>query len=134
MKRFALILPIIALFSSLVFAGAIKENSLTGSSDGNAIVIRWLSEDESGVARFEIERKAGLTGSFFPLSVISPKGNNSAYEYLDESAFRSAERVYQYRVKVIFTDGTSVDYGPITVSHQTSDVRRTWGSIKAMFR
>jgi hypothetical protein len=134
MKRLALILPAIAVFSCLAFAGAIKENSLTGTSDGNTIVIRWLSEDESGVVRFEIERKAGLTGSFFALSVLSPRGNNSAYEYLDESAFRSTERVYQYRVKVVYSDGTSVDYGPITVSHQTSDVKRTWGSIKAMFR
>ena len=134
MKRLSLILLCLISVISLVFAGAIKENSLTGTSDGNSIIIRWLSDDESGVTRFELERKAGINGSFFPLSIVQPRGSNSAYEYVDDSAFRTTESIYQYQVKVVFYNGTSVEYGPITVSHKTSDVKRTWGSIKAMFR
>lgn len=128
------IFVLLALCASLALAGAIKENSLSGTSNGNAITIRWLSEDETGVLRFELERKAGLNGQFFLLSTVVPKGSGSAYEYVDESAFRTTENLYQYRVKVVFSNGSSVDYGPITVSHKTSDVKRTWGSIKAMFR
>jgi hypothetical protein len=135
LKRIFTISIAILLLSLTVFAGVIKEGSLGANSDGSSITVRWLSEDESTVARYEIERKAGSNGSFMPLAVIPVKGNNSSYQYVDETAFRISESIYKYQVKVIFSNGSApVYYGPITVSHKTSDVRRTWGSIKAMFR
>jgi hypothetical protein len=116
-------------------AGVIKEGSLNARSDGSSITIRWLSEDETGVEKFLIERKAGTNGAFMFLTELQPRGNNSAYQYVDETAFRILnENIYQYQIKVQFTHGSTQLFGPITVSHRTSDVRRTWGSIKAMFR
>lgn len=118
-----------------VFGGVVKEGSLNGRSDGSTITIRWLSEDETGVARYVLERKAGVNGSFIQLAEIQPKGNHESYEYVDDTAFRISESMYQYRLKVLFANNSApIYYGPITVSHRTSDVRRTWGSIKAMFR
>ncbi len=123
------------LLTTSAFGGVVKEGSLNGRSDGNTITIRWLSEDESGVVRYVLERKAGPSGSFIQLAEIQPRGNNESYEYVDDTAFRILESVYQYRLKVLFANNAApIYYGPITVSHRTSDVRRTWGSIKAMFR
>jgi hypothetical protein len=132
-------LPILILtvfLCTIAFSGVIRDGSLTASSNGTDITIRWVSEDETGVMRYELERKAGAgqTGQFMLLDQIQLKGNNSSYEYVDNSAFRAMQSVYQYRVKVLFTNGTSVYYGPITVAHSVNSVRRTWGSIKAMFR
>lgn len=124
----------ILIVSISVFAGGIKDGSLSASSDGANITIRWMSEDESGVSRFVLERKAGINGAFMPLVELTPKGNNASYQYVDDSAFRATESIYKYQVKVVYSNGNTSIYGPITVSHRTSDVRRTWGSIKAMFR
>ncbi len=130
-----LILLVSAFLYSTVFAGAIKEGSLNASSDGTSITLRWISEDENGVSKFVIERKAGMSGSFMLLTELPPRGNNSSYQYVDETAFRIvSESIYKYQIKILYTNGSSAYYGPITVSHKTSDVRRTWGSIKAMFR
>lgn len=130
-----LILLFSAFLYSTVFAGAIKEGSLNASSDGTSITLRWVSEDENGVLKFVIERKAGISGSFMLLAELTPRGNNSSYQYVDETAFRIvSESIYKYQIKIVFTNGSTAYYGPITVSHKTSDVRRTWGSIKAMFR
>jgi hypothetical protein len=136
MLKQTLSISIAILFLSLtVFAGIIKEGSLRASSDGNAITIQWLSEDESNVVRYELERKAGFNGAFMPLAVLATRGNSSSYQFVDETAFRVSESIYKYQVKVVFSNGAApAYYGPITVSHKTSDVRRTWGSIKAMFR
>ncbi|MEK7671256.1 MAG: hypothetical protein AAB344_03455 [Bacteroidota bacterium] len=135
LKRILTLLFSVLLLSLTVFAGVIKEGSLSASSDGAYITIRWMSEDESGVAKFVLERKAGINGSFMPLTELLPRGNNSLYQYVDDTAFRVSESIYKYQVKVVFSNGQApVYYGPITVSHKTSDVRRTWGSIKAMFR
>ncbi len=136
MKLRKSLLTIAAVFLAVsVFGGVVKEGSLNGRSDGSTITIRWLSEDETGVAKYVLERKAGVNGSFIPLAEIQPRGNNESYEYVDDTAFRISESIYQYRLKVVFVNSSApIYYGPITVSHRTSDVRRTWGSIKAMFR
>jgi hypothetical protein len=87
------------------------------------------------VLRFEIERKAGVNGQFIPLAQIQLRGNNTTYTYVDDSAFlRLTESIYQYRIKVVYSNGNSLYYGPVTVTHSVSSVRKTWGSIKAMFR
>lgn len=122
-------------FVAIAAASPIRDGSLSAISDGVSITIRWLSEDETSVLRYEIERKAGVNGQFIPLAAMSLRGNNSSYEYVDDSAFRLTESIYQYQVKVVFNNGSApVYYGPITVRHDVSSVRRTWGSIKAMFR
>lgn len=118
-----------------VASNPLQDGSFSAESDGSIITIRWVSEDESGVTSYELERKAGLYGQFFLLAQVATKGNNSTYEYVDDSALRvTAESVYQYRLKILLSDGTSIYSPEITVIHAVSSVRRTWGSIKAMFR
>jgi hypothetical protein len=133
-SRFLVLFAAFLLISTNLFAGPVKDGSLSAYSDGVRIFVRWISEDESGVARFEVERKAGLNGQFILLGQLALRGNNSPYEYIDDSPFRVTESIYQYRVKVVMTSGDAVYFGPITVSHNPSIVRRTWGSIKALFR
>ena len=119
----------------MAFAGVIRDGSLIGISNGSVIIVRWYSEDESGVNKVELERASGTDGQFILLNDIPLRGNNQAYEYIDDSAFRVTEALYRYRLKVSFANGNPpVYYGPITIRHDVNSVRRTWGSIKAMFR
>jgi hypothetical protein len=54
---------------------------------------------------------------------------------VDNNAFRKTTTVYDYRIKVDFGGGQPSAYaGPVYVVQTVSGVRRTWGSIKAMFR
>lgn len=134
MRKLSLVL-LGLLLSVTTFAGVIREGTLSAHSDGSYITIRWVSEDETNVARYVLERKAGVNGTFMTLTEIQPRGNNATYQYVDETAFRATESIYKYQIKVLFTTGQPpAVYGPITVSHKTSDVRKTWGSIKQMFR
>jgi hypothetical protein len=67
--------------------------------------------------------------------VVQPKGSNSLYTYVDRSAYKDTESVYVYRLKILeASSGPSSYSNEITVSHSVSSVKRTWGSIKAMFR
>ncbi|MBF8278563.1 MAG: hypothetical protein HW390_3636 [Candidatus Brocadiaceae bacterium] len=136
LKRFTPILvALLLVVSSAALSGVIRDGSFSGISNGSDITLRWVSEDESGALRYEIERKAGLNGQFVFLSQLALRGNNISYTYVDDSAFRTSESVYQYRIKVVLSSGVSVYYGPITVTHSVNSVaKRTWGSIKAMFR
>lgn len=122
------------LICAPAFADIIREGSLQARSDGSNITLNWVTEDEANVAKFEIERRAGTSGPFVYIATVYPKGA-SLYEFVDPSAYKVSSTLYQYRIKIVFSDNRSPAYvGPVTVNHTVSGVRRTWGSIKAMFR
>jgi hypothetical protein len=134
MRRLSLSLLAVLAFTLSSYAEIIKSGSFQASSDGVNVTLRWLTEDESNVTRFEIERRSGATGEFSPIGIVDLKGP-SLYEFVDRSAFEKIASLYQYRVKIIYSNGAAPTYSTIlTVSHTVSGVRRTWGSIKAMFR
>jgi hypothetical protein len=105
-------------------------------SRNSDIVLRWDSDDESGVIAFEISRRAGMDGPFIVLVPrYQARGSGSHYEFVDETAFRTAmDSFYMYRIIAIYSDNHRSEPYDVGVSHTVSGVRRTWGSIKAMFR
>ncbi len=134
MRKLTFIVIVSVLFTVLVFAEVIKSGSFQASSDGVNVTLHWLTEDEKDVARFEVERRSGTLGAFTAIGTLDPKGA-SLYEYVDNSALEKIVALYQYRIKIVYSNGSAPTYSTIlTVSHTVSGVRRTWGSIKAMFR
>jgi hypothetical protein len=134
MKHFIRILIVIVTFSVTAFAGAFLD-FFNGRSDGDNITLEWKTRSESNLLRYEIQRKAGNDGEFATLATVSPKGSNSMYSFIDKSAYKETKSIYIYRLKIVETTSGPASYSnEITVSHSVSSVKRTWGSIKAMFR
>jgi hypothetical protein len=139
-RSLLLIIAIICFSLNARAASVIRDGSLEGRSDGNNITVQWATDDESGVKEFSIERRAGTSGDFIEIGTLTPKGNGSFYEFIDQSAFKAgstpdiAADLYQYRLRIINTDNTFSYSSVISVSHTVSSVKRTWGSLKAMFR
>lgn len=133
MKRSINILLVLLIVAGTAFGGAFLD-FFNGRSDGDNVVLEWKTRSESDLLRYEIQRKAGSNGEFVSLATVSPKGSNSLYTYTDRSAYKESESVYVYRLKIVETSGPSSFSNEITVSHSVSSVKRTWGSIKAMFR
>ncbi len=124
------------VFTSLMFSDVIKRNSFSGFSNGNEIVLRWITENENNVSKFIIERRINQNENFISIGELNAYHTPSQYEFIDYSALfkSSAEILYQYRIKIIFTNSSSQYSEIISVSHSVSGVKKTWGSIKAMFR
>ena len=132
--KYLAIAALLLVVAAPSFADIIRSGSLQANSDGINVTLHWITDDETGVAHFEIERRSGIDGAFVSLATIDAKGPSS-YEYVDQTAFRKTATLYQYRIKAVFTNSSNVYYSPIvTVVHTVSGVRRTWGSIKSMFR
>jgi|WetSurMetagenome_2_1015567.scaffolds.fasta_scaffold82658_4 hypothetical protein len=123
----ALTLPLVALQAAVI------KGSLTATSNNSMIMVRWSSDDDGGISGYEVARKSGLDGSFIVLSVV-PLSSDRSYLFVDETAFKTTDSYYQYRVTPVYADGRVVEPFYVTVTHSVSSVRRTWGSIKAMFR
>jgi hypothetical protein len=132
-----LVLTLLAVFLvSSAFADGVLQGVPKATSDSRTITLHWLTGDESGVTGFEIARRSGMEGSSFIVVFdrVSAKGNNSIYDVVDETAFRTNGSFYQYRIVALYADGRRSDPYFVGVTHSVSSVRRTWGSIKAMFR
>jgi len=127
-----LISSLVLLAAAVAFGEVIKPGSLQASSDGVNVTLRWVTDDESGVLRFEVERSSGIDGNFVSLGSMDHRGP-AVYEFVDHSAFMRTATIYQYRVTVVYNDGSRIPTRALTVSHTVSGVRRTWGSIKALF-
>ncbi len=132
-KRKFILSSIFILIVSTLWAGA-HLISLTAESDDSNIVIQWTTSSETNLDYFVVERKS-FNGDFAVISSpIAAKGSNSSYEYIDENAFKATDLIFQYKLKIVDKDNGVSYSGQVSVSHSVSSVRRTWGSIKALFR
>jgi hypothetical protein len=132
MKKGMLRLFSMLLIVTAVYAGAFLDY-FHGRSEGEDVRLEWKTAEEANLQNFIIERKS-VQSQYIELAVIEPKGSNSFYTFLDESAYKPEEFVFVYRLKILDNDGSTSYSSEVTVSHSVSGVKRTWGSIKAMFR
>ncbi len=134
MKKMISKIILIILFAgqiSLIFAGVVL--TFIAKSEGGDIVLEWQTAQETGLKEFIVQRKT-LNSKFIDLAKVNPKGDNSLYTYRDESAYKITNAFFIYRLKIVDTDGNSFYSPKVSVSLNISSVKRTWGSIKALFR
>jgi len=133
-KRLKYTLAVLLLTQiTFLFAGAFI-SYFHGRSNGDNIVLDWQTGQESHLKNFVIERKTPISG-FVELATINSKGNNSNYTFTDDNAYKTNDAVYIYRLRLNEEDGNVSFSSEVTVTHGgLSGVKRTWGSIKALFR
>ncbi|NWG27944.1 MAG: hypothetical protein HXY48_05345 [Ignavibacteriaceae bacterium] len=129
--RFSQIL-ITLLAATAIFAGTFLEY-FHGRSEGEDIRLEWKTKEEVNLQHFKIERKTPQS-SFVEIATVEPKGSNSYYSYVDQSVYKGNNMIFIYRLKIVDTNGQYAYSNEVSVSHSVSGVKRTWGSIKAMFR
>jgi len=133
-RRYSFLAVVTAVVFATAYAIVIKDKPVAYSS-GSDIVVQWSTVDETGVQRFDVLRRSGTEGDFTVIgSVDQLKGDNSTYQYVDRSVFKVTSGIYQYKIRIINGQNPSPETEPVTVSHTSSTAKRTWGSIKAMFR
>lgn len=117
--------------AGILLAGVSLVRFTVRSSSGN-VILNWETSAETNLKHFVVERKS-VNGSYMEIGTVNPRTDRS-YEFIDQTAFKGAEQVYVYRLRIVDNDG-SISYSEErSVAHNVSTVKRTWGSIKAYFR
>ncbi len=123
---------LLLFFAATIFGGA-EFLRINARSVDNNINITFQTSSETNVKSFVVERKA-YNGSFIEVGTVQPRSDKN-YEFTDKTAFKSSSQIYIYRIKVIDADGNISHSWEVTVNHQNiSSAKKTWGSIKALFR
>ncbi|MBD3408839.1 MAG: hypothetical protein GF419_01405 [Ignavibacteriales bacterium] len=125
---------IAAILISATALGGASINYIHAKAENGKVKITWETGDQSGVKEYRVERKS-VYGGFVWVGSELATGDSRRYTFFDESAMKSTELVYVYRLKIVNQDG-SYDYSKeVSVSvGEVSGVKQTWGGIKSMFR
>lgn len=133
MKNLSKIVLILLFSFSILFGGALIQY-FVADSDGDNIVLSWQSTSEQNVKEYEIYRGPDRERLALIASVPA-KGDNSNYSYVDENAYKTTDSFYAYGLVIVDNDGSKSATMHTFVTHNgVSSVKRTWGSIKALFR
>ncbi len=132
MKKGLFLSILLGLFVTSIFAGAYLDYFHV-SSDGDNVLLQWKTEEETNLKQFVIERKTP-DGSYTDIASVQAAGSNSYYSYVDKSAYKANDLIFIYRLKIVDNDNSYSYSNEVSVSPNISGVKRTWGSIKAMFR
>ncbi len=120
------------LIVSSVLAGAYLE-FFHARSEGENVKLEWKTGDENNLKHFIVQRR-NPNSSYIDVATIPPKGSNSFYTYIDESAYKITDLIFIYRLKIVDLNNSTSYSSEASVTPNISGVKRTWGSIKAMFR
>ena len=144
MRRQAITIALLIASLPLVLVASTIVSNFIAIPDNDRIYVRWTSQNESGLIRYELYCQRDNNPPTL-LTTLAPQGNNRNYEFVDMSVGglnRNANpneppmpMLFQrltYTLKMITASGTLEVQ--TQVNFQTSTTRRTWGSIKALFR
>ena len=125
---FLLVLMVGTVLASVVFS------RFEARTEENDIVVTWEASVETDVREYVLERRTAFDSQFVEMARMNVHGANSPYIYRDERLFKVEAEQVSYRLRMIGSGGSLLGVtDPITVDYTPTAVRRTWGSIKAMF-
>ena len=133
LKYFLLIVSFI-IFRGVIFA----QNSTPVITDvkqenDGTMKISWSIGSEDGIDHYEIFRSTGTSGQFSHIGDVS----RGTFVFTDNyDLFKTAGKYFRYQVKACRGETVVGLSGIVGASYNStsSAAKRTWGSIKAMFR
>ncbi len=101
---------------------------------GNGIEVSWETDKEEAVRTYELFRKTSFATDFAVIESVDPHGTGSVYRVLDDEVYKVGAEQIDYRLEVVFTSGVRQRLAEKKVNYTPTAIRRSWGSIKAMFQ
>ncbi len=117
---------------TLAFAGALITNMLV-KVDGENVVIEWWTSNETNVKYFGIERKTPQS-DFVEIDKVDPGRSDNHYVYVDKNIYKTEDLLFIYRIAIVDNDNSVTHSKEYSARPLISGFKKTWGSIKAMFR
>lgn len=103
--------------------------------EGSDLIVSWQTDQEVEVREFELQRMTRFTNNqFVKIQSIEPHGVSKPYIYRDDQVFKASSEQVDYRLEVIYSNGVREQLAREQINYTSTAIRRTWGSIKAMFQ
>lgn len=135
MKKFFLTTLVFLLAGAAFPPAGVELDYFDVQQQGPEFVVKWKTSVEDGVHSFELTHKTTLSNEQF-VQVFSAEahGTNKEYTFRDDQVYKSGAEKLDYRLQVVYTSGVREVIATKSVNYTSTAIRRTWGSLKAMFQ
>lgn len=137
--RTVLLAGLLLVSAGFVLDGEVRLAYMNVESERGSVMVSWETSVERGVDQFVLMRRTSYSADFVEMETFEAQGAGQVYLYRDGTLYsmakQGADDEVAYRLEWIGTDGVRHSDLPVRMlSYQPTAVRRTWGSIKAMFQ
>jgi hypothetical protein len=133
--KFSFFLILITL-PLLLYAGA-TINNFHARLENSMIILEWNTESEMNVSHFEIQRSTDKINWMKIGTLKSNTGTSNIrqyYQFSENAIFKISTSSLNYRLVVVDNQNNREIYSVVASVSGSSGIKRTWGSLKAMFR
>ena len=111
-------------------------NSFKVEKSSSDLKITWQAEQETGVREYQLFRRSSNSNNQYVKiqKSFSAHGIGKMYTYVDDQVYKNNSQQIGYRLEVVYDNGVRQVLRTENVDYTSTAVRRTWGSIKAMFQ
>lgn len=135
MRRLPLyILLVLLLAGAGTMAYEVRLNYFKVERENNDFVLTWQAEKEEDVRHYELHRKTSFAADFALVQRLTAHGAQKEYRFVDDQVYKSAAEELDYRLDAVFSNGLRQQVASKKLNYTPTAIRRTWGSIKAMFQ
>ena len=130
---------VVALVGVVVVAAAFTTARITlfeVEKEANDLVVTWQAEEEDGVREYELSRRTPYSNDqYVQIKSMPAHGPRKLYRYRDDQVYKNSSEMVDYRLDIVYADGSrEIGVRTASINYTSTAVRRTWGSIKAMFQ
>ena len=135
MRKTAYIATLILLAGATFPSTSVQLEYFQIENQGQEFVVTWKSMVEDDVHSYELTRRTTLSNEQFVI-VFSAEahGTSKVYTYRDNQVYKSSSEKLDYRLQVVDKQGLREVISTKSINYTSTAIRRTWGSLKAMFQ
>ena len=129
-------LLILLLLAGAALPNAVQLSFFKAEKVGSDLVISWQARVEDSVREYVLERRTPHSnGEFVEIKQrFAAHGTGKPYRFQDDQLYKSPENQVDYRLYAVYVNNDRVRLAEQKVNYTATAIRRTWGSIKAMFQ
>ncbi len=135
LQKTAFILIGIGLIGATFLSGGVRLNSFNIQTEGRDFVVTWKVDIEEDVREYELLRKTTMSNDqFVKVFTARPHGTGKDYLYRDTQVYKSGSEQLDYQLIAVYSSGLREIITTKSINYTSTAVRRTWGSLKALFQ
>lgn len=140
MRTYTLHILLLVLFTVGFIQANVVLSRFDARTEDQNIIVTWQASIESEVQAYVLERKSTFDPVFKEMTRLQAQGVDKPYTFEDDRVYKAEAgqsalgEQMNYRLRITFLDGSFIYSDPIAVDYTPTAIRRTWGSIKAMFQ
>ncbi|MCZ6704836.1 MAG: hypothetical protein O6942_02955 [Bacteroidetes bacterium] len=135
MRKIAFILVGLSLVGATFLSGGVRLNFFNIQTEGRDFIVTWNVDVEEDVHEYELLRKTTTSNDqFVKVFTARPHGTGKDYSFRDSQVYKSGSEQLDYRLDAVYSSGLREIITTKSINYTSTAVRRTWGSLKALFQ